>query len=170
MTTYLEPPATEDVETPAIEPPRVPKRLTTLTGVATLLLVGLAIGEVTIQLTDLRDRLTADPPAPPAAPAPPPPPPAVVAVPEISVIATPCRPFSTEGVTADGSVAYCVPLQSTDTYMWSLYPGELLMPTLSSPDADPALGICMEQTLRSEWDCGEYLARPSNPGDGGLAE
>ncbi len=162
MTTYLERPSTSVTDdTPA--PRRVPTWVVVSTGVVTVLLVGLGLGDVVMRLSGLSGRLAAvtettmasSPAAVPEAPA-------VVAVSEFSVIATPCAPLSTDGVTADGSVAYCVPLQSTDTYLWSLIPGDLVS---SSPD--PALAICMEQTLRSAADCGEYLARPSNPGDGG---
>lgn len=163
MTTYLERPSTSVTDdTPA--PRRVPTWVVVSTGVLTVLLVGLGVGDVVMRLSGLGGRLAAvttettmasSPAAVPEAPA-------VVAVPEFSVIATPCAPLSTDGVTADGSVAYCVPLRSTDTYLWSLIPGELVS---SSPD--PALTICMEQTLRSAADCGEYLARPSNAGDGG---
>ncbi|MGB3352109.1 MAG: hypothetical protein WBB00_04970 [Mycobacterium sp.] len=162
MTTYLERPSTSVTDdTPP--PRRVPTWVVGLTGVVTVLLVGLAVGDVVMRLSGLSGRLASvtettmasSPVAVPEAPA-------VVAVPEFSVIATPCAPMSTDGVTADGSVAHCVPLQSTDTYLWSLTPGELVSST-----PDPALTICMEQTLRSAADCGEYLARPSNPGDGG---
>ena len=162
MTTYLERSSTPVAhDTPP--PRRVPTWLVVFTVVVTLLLVGLAAGHVVTQLSSVSGRLAAMTETTTAAPsvvqteAP-----TVVAVPEFSVIATPCAPLSTDGVTADGSVAYCVPLQSTDTSLWSLTPGELVS---SSPD--PALAICMEQTLRSAAECGEYLARPSNPGDGG---
>lgn len=88
----------------------------------------------------------------------------------VSVIATLCRPNSSNGVTADGSVAYCERLTSTDTYLWSLFPGDIPLPPGvglgTDQSVNPAVGVCMAQTGRTSAGCLEYLARPSNPGDG----
>jgi hypothetical protein len=90
-------------------------------------------------------------------PAPPTRPPSVV-------IASPCQPGGGNGVAADGSVTYCERLADTDRYLWSLNPGDI-----PSPDAgqggDPAVGVCMVQTGRTEADCIEYLKPPSGPGN-----
>jgi len=83
----------------------------------------------------------------------------------LAVIATPCLPGSSNGTTADGSVSYCERLQDTDTYFWSLYPGDIPNPRVED-GSDPTIEICMVQTLRTEPDCLEYLKRPSDPGDG----
>ena len=81
----------------------------------------------------------------------------------LAVIATPCLAGSTNGTTADGSVAYCGRLQDTETYMWSLNPGDIPAPVLDQGQ-DPAVAVCMVQTERTESDCVEYLKRPSDPG------
>lgn len=83
--------------------------------------------------------------------------------PVVAVIGTACRPNSTNATTADGSTAYCQQLPSTRAYMWSLYPVDIPEP---AQGVDAAVAVCMEQTGRSPAQCGEYLQRPSNPGDG----
>jgi hypothetical protein len=93
----------------------------------------------------------------------PPPPPEPPAVRGLAVIATPCLAGSTDGTTADGSVAYCGRLQGTETYMWSLNPGDIPAPVIDQGQ-DPAVAVCMVQTERTELDCVEYLKRPSDPG------
>lgn len=94
---------------------------------------------------------TEPPPAaePPAAPAAPPSP---------AVIATACQPGAGDGVAADGSPTYCERLTDTDTYLWSLSPGDIPVPAMAQ-GGDPAIGVCMAQTLRAEADCVEYLQR-----------
>jgi serine/threonine protein kinase, bacterial len=96
-----------------------------------------------------------------AAPAPLPPPEPAAPWP-VAVIGSNCRPYSNDAVTADGSVAHCVNLAASDTFLWSLFPDELRVPI----GADPSTAVCMAQTGRSGPDCVEYLARPSDPGDG----
>ena len=93
----------------------------------------------------------------------PPPPPESPVERGLAVIATPCLAGSTNGTTADGSVAYCERLQNTETFMWSLNPGEIPAPAIE-PGQDPAVAVCMVQTERTELDCIEYLKRPSDPG------
>ncbi|AKK26611.1 hypothetical protein AB431_07790 [Mycobacterium sp. EPa45] len=89
---------------------------------------------------------TEAPPAePPAAPSP-------------VVIATACQPGGLTGVAADGSPTYCERLADTDTYLWSLSPGDIPMPDVAQ-GGDPAVGVCMAQTGRTEADCVEYLQR-----------
>lgn len=87
-----------------------------------------------------------------------------------AVIATPCRPNSSVGLTADGSTAYCERLEMTDTFMWSLNQGDIPSPFPVGEDptrqGDPAIAVCMSQTDRSAAQCVEYLQRPSDPGDG----
>jgi hypothetical protein len=156
-------------------------------GVVTIVLVLCAIVDVGVLLYRQANpaATTTTQPSPPQAPvaAPPPAVPPAAPGPEHSavstvdsaaglaaVIATPCKPNSSNGLTVDGSVAYCEPLESTDTYLWSLFPGTI--PTPSTPgdsqgeQADPAIAVCMTQTGRSQSDCAEYVSRPGNPGDG----
>lgn len=83
---------------------------------------------------------TTEPPAPPTR----------------AVIATPCQPGGGNGVAADGSVTYCERLADTDRYLWSLNPGDIPSPE-AGQGADPAVGVCMVQTGRTEADCVEYL-------------
>lgn len=157
--------------------------------------IGVAAGTVTLVLlvgamTDIAMQLSrdAEPSSTPSAQAPvldnSPAPAAVTSVPgptdsslappeptpTASVIATRCRPNSSNGVTADGSPAYCEPIASTNTYLWSLVQGDIPLPSGVGAGTDqgvnPAVGVCMEQTGRTSTDCLEYLQRPSNPGDG----
>lgn len=97
-------------------------------------------------------------------PAPAPPPDQPPAVRPVAVIATPCLPGSTNGTTADGSVAYCQRLQDSQTYLWSLYPGDIPTPAMQDGE-DPAVAICVVQTERTQADCVDYVKRPSDPGD-----
>lgn len=107
--------------------------------------------------------VTAPPPPEPVAPQPiaPAPPPDAAPWP-VAVIGAHCRPHSNNAVTNDGSVAYCVTVAGTDGYLWSLYPD--VVETL--PGEDPSVAVCMAQTDRSDLECADYLARPSDPGDG----
>jgi hypothetical protein len=88
----------------------------------------------------------------------------------IAVIGSKCLPKSTNGVTADGSVAYCGRWQNSSTYIWSLFPGDIPLPDAPGVDAsgqdDPSVVVCMSQTARTKQQCDTYLQRPSDPGDG----
>jgi hypothetical protein len=104
-------------------------------------------------------------PPPPELPPEPPPEPPPPAEPGPAVIAAPCLPNSTNGTTGSGAVAYCGRLEGTQTYLWSLYPGDITNPQVGD-SANPAIGICMVQTAQTENECVEYLTRPNYPGDG----
>ncbi|MEE6169092.1 MULTISPECIES: hypothetical protein [unclassified Mycolicibacterium] len=78
------------------------------------------------------------------------------------VIASPCRPGGGNGTTADGSVAYCELLATTDKYLWSLYQGDIPFPDINDGD-DPSVGVCMVQTERDMPDCVDYLNRAAGP-------
>lgn len=107
------------------------------------------------------------PPAPVVAPPPPPGPAPDAASPwPVAVIGSTCRPNSNNAVTADGSIAYCVTLRDTSTYLWSLFPGAIRLPAGQDPATDPSIAVCTAQTQRTDADCAEYLKRPSDPGDG----
>jgi hypothetical protein len=88
---------------------------------------------------------TTTPSTPTEPPGPPPP----------AVIGAPCPPGGS-GVAADRSATYCERLADTDRYMWSLVPGDIPMPEVGQ-GTDPAVGVCMVQTGRTEADCVEYL-------------
>ncbi|MCV7178498.1 zinc ribbon domain-containing protein [Mycolicibacterium sphagni] len=81
-----------------------------------------------------------------------------------TLIATPCQPGSGNGVAADGSVTYCERLADTDRYLWSLNPGDIPAPDVGQ-SGDPAVGVCMVQTGRTEADCIQYLKPPSQAGN-----
>jgi hypothetical protein len=140
--------------------------------VTLLLLVG-AAADIWIQLsrdaeakqTPASQSSTAPSPSEGAASSPAQPTPAALPPGAVAVIATHCHPNSSTSTTGDGSVAYCERLQSTDTYLWSLYPGEIRLPEVDD-GGDTALGVCMVQTEQSSDQCAEYLQRPSYPGDG----
>ncbi|MBB3750258.1 hypothetical protein FHT44_002719 [Mycolicibacterium sp. BK634] len=76
--------------------------------------------------------------------------------PSPAVVAAPCQPGGGNGVAADGSVTYCERLADTDRYLWSLNPGDIPAPEVGQ-GGDPAIGVCMVQTARSEAECVEYL-------------
>ncbi|MCV7160677.1 zinc ribbon domain-containing protein [Mycolicibacterium brisbanense] len=102
---------------------------------------------------------TAAEPSPPPAPGAPPP----AALPNgPAVIASPCRPGGGNGTTADGSVAYCELLATTDKHLWSLYQGDIPFPDVND-GTDPAVGVCMVQTERTMPDCLDYLKRAGGP-------
>lgn len=85
-----------------------------------------------------------------------PPPAEPPAAPVLVRVATPCQPGSAEGIAADGSATYCARLADTDTYLWSLTPGDIPMPDVGQ-GGDPAIAVCMAQTERTEAGCVEYL-------------
>jgi Protein of unknown function (DUF2510) len=142
-------------------------------GLVTVVLITGAISAVAIQFS----RNAETPPATMAQPTagsppvnsvlPPPPIPPVPASepPAVAVIGKDCRPNSANSKTGDGSVAFCEPLEDTNTYLWSLYPGQIPTPA-SSAMGDPAVAVCMEQTLQSDSECLDYLRQPSDPGNG----
>lgn len=75
----------------------------------------------------------------------------------LAVIGAPCTPSSVNGVQTDGSIAYCEFLADSNTYMWSMYWGEIESPY--SPDEDlserenPNIAVCMMQTGLTRQAC-----------------
>jgi serine/threonine-protein kinase len=74
------------------------------------------------------------------------------------------------GVTADGATAYCANLQYTNRYLWSLTPGQLANPVVtSSPLAPPPMEtespvrICMQQTGHSRLRCADEVLHGTAP-------
>ena len=111
-----------------------------IAGLITLGLLAAAGADIWVQLSrDAAKPATASPGPPPAA-----------------VVAGPCLPGAGNGVARDGSVTYCERLADTDRYLWSLNPGDIPSPDVGQ-GVDPAVGVCMVQTGRTEADCLEYL-------------
>lgn len=143
-------------------------------GVTVVLLAG-AFSAIATQFShDDSQRIAAAPVAAPVAPAAPTPPtPSVAAPPDdaapwpVAVIGAACRQGSNDGVTGDGSIAFCVNVRNTESYLWSLFPGPATVSAQSGGQpTNPSIAVCMDQTERSESDCIDYLKRPSDPGDG----
>lgn len=144
--------------------------------VAAVLIVG-AVSTAIIYFSRLDERSSAaalsQPPLPPlnVAPGPSPaapaqfPPTAKSALP-LAAVGAPCPPGSVNGVTADGSVAYCELLPDTGTYVWSLYQGDIESPYLPGTDPlereDPGIAVCMDQTEKSRAECDALLPPQTN--------
>jgi serine/threonine protein kinase, bacterial len=92
------------------------------------------------------------PQAPPSQPAP--------VVPVVAIGAQ-CATLGAAGVTEAGAAAYCSQLSSTDTTIWSLYPGEVSNPTVTPDPSDPVypsetetpLRVCVQQTHQTRVQC-----------------
>jgi serine/threonine protein kinase, bacterial len=125
-----------------------------------------------------------------AAPAPPPPPPPPVtttttttddtvtetqtATPTASAptanIGADCAEPGATGVTADGATAYCANLQYTSRYLWSMSPGEIANPVVTSSPTAPLpvenespVRICMQQTGHSRLRCADEVLHGTAP-------
>jgi serine/threonine protein kinase, bacterial len=89
--------------------------------------------------------------------------PQVPAAPVVPVVAigAQCATLGAAGVTETGAPAYCSHLSSTDSTIWSLYPGEVSSPTVTPDPTDQVypsetetpLRVCVEQTHRSRVQC-----------------
>ncbi|MGD9619511.1 MAG: serine/threonine-protein kinase [Mycolicibacterium sp.] len=91
------------------------------------------------------------------------------AAPAPVVIGASCAPAGSTGTTANGSAAYCSPMQGNGTTIWSLTEGEVPSPTVTTAPTDPPLPIledspvrvCMEQTGQTRRECRDDI-RQSN--------
>jgi serine/threonine-protein kinase len=126
--------------------------------------------------------------ATPSSVAPPPPPPATtdtVTETEVTETETPtttsatataavvggdCAEPGATGVTADGATTYCANLQYTDRYLWSLSPGEIANPVVTSsplaplpPETESPVRICMQQTGHSRLRCAAEILHGNEP-------
>ena len=114
---------------------------------------------------------TAAPSSPVSTGAPPPPAPA----PAVVAIGASCSPLGSTGTTVNGSTAYCSTLQTTGASIWSLNPGDIPSPTVTTEATDEPLPIaeespvrvCMQQTGMTRRECRESIRR-SNAGGGPL--
>jgi serine/threonine protein kinase, bacterial len=79
----------------------------------------------------------------------------------VVVVGANCATLGAAGITEGGGPAYCAHLPTTNTTIWSLYPGEISSPTATAGANDevypsetesPVL-VCMEQTGGTHVDC-----------------
>lgn len=75
----------------------------------------------------------------------------------LAVIGAPCTPSAVIGVQKDGNPAYCERLPDSNTYMWSMYWGDIESPYSSDEEPsdreDPNIAVCMMQTGLSREAC-----------------
>ena len=102
---------------------------------------------------------------------PPPPPepvqPPVPAPPPTVVIGANCTPAGSTATAAGGAPAYCSTLQPSGTTVWSLQPGNIASPTVTTGPADTPLPtedespvqVCMQQTGMTRLKCWESIRR-----------
>jgi serine/threonine-protein kinase len=174
---------TGDVGTTLAPAATPPKRSMLRAGIIVpAILAVLLIGAITVAITEFRraDRpepttATAKSPAlrtPTFMPLPPPPEPAAPpaatspAAP-VAVIGAKCSPVGSTATTANGATAYCSTLQTTGASIWSLNPGDVPSPTVTTAPTEQPLPIaeespvrvCMQQTGRTRIQCREEIRR-----------
>ena len=174
---------TGDVATTLAPAATPPKRSLLRAGIIVpAILAVLLIGAITVAITEFR---RADRPEPTTATAkspairtptfmPLPPPPEPVAPPAATSPAAPvagigakCSPVGSTATTANGATAYCSTLQTTGASIWSLNPGDVPSPTVTTAPAEQPLPIaeespvrvCMQQTGRTRIQCREEIRR-----------
>lgn len=104
---------------------------------------------------------------PTTAPAAPPAPSTSTAARAPVVIGADCLPVGSTANTADGSAAYCATLQDTNATIWSLTPGAVPIPTVTTdPTEEPLptteespVRVCMQQTGQTRLACREQILR-----------
>jgi serine/threonine-protein kinase len=85
----------------------------------------------------------------------------------VAVIGANCSPVGITATTADGATAYCSTLQTTGASIWSLNPGDVASPTVTTAPTEEPLPIeeespvrvCMQQTGRTRLQCREEIRR-----------
>ncbi|CAN5866181.1 serine/threonine-protein kinase [soil metagenome] len=87
-----------------------------------------------------------------------------------AVVGADCSEPGATGVTADGATTYCANLQYTDRYLWSLSPGEIANPVVTSspavplaPETESPVRICMQQTGHSRLRCAAEILHGNQP-------
>lgn len=79
-----------------------------------------------------------------------------------------CLPVGATARTADGATAHCATLQDTEATIWSLTPGSVPIPTVTSTDPteeplpaveESPVRVCMEQTGQTRRECREQIRR-----------
>jgi serine/threonine-protein kinase len=89
------------------------------------------------------------------------------APPPTVVIGANCTPSGSTGTTAEGSTAYCSPLEPSGTTVWSLQQGSIASPTVTTEATDTPLPtedespirVCMQQTGKTRLQCWESIRR-----------
>jgi serine/threonine-protein kinase len=89
---------------------------------------------------------------------------------ESVVVGARCATPGATATTEEGSTAHCANLQYTDRYLWSMVPGEIPNPIVTTspkvplPDEDqsPVL-ICAQQTGHSPERCAQEILRGNAP-------
>jgi serine/threonine-protein kinase len=179
---------------PAATPPR--RSLLRAGVVVPAILAVLLIAAITVALMEFRraDRpeapstATVKPPtttSPAFTPLPPPPPepvqPPPTSVPEaspttmattpvappVAVIGANCSSVGSTATTAQGTTAYCSTLQPSGTTVWSLQPGTIQSPTVTTEPTDTPLPtedespirMCMQQTGMNRLQCWDEIRR-----------
>lgn len=74
----------------------------------------------------------------------------------VVVVGADCATLGAAGITEAGAAAYCARMSSEGAELWSLYPGEISVPTAEQKDA---VGVCIEQTGATKSDCEDDIAR-----------
>lgn len=87
-----------------------------------------------------------------------------------AAIGADCSPAGATGVTSEGATAYCANLQYTNRYLWSMTPGEIANPVVTSsplvpppPEDESPVRICMQQTGHSRLRCADEVLRGTAP-------
>ena len=87
-----------------------------------------------------------------------------------AVVGANCSESGATGVTADGATVYCETLQYTNRSLWSVNPGEIPNPVVTtSPPSPPPyedespVRICMQQTGHSRLRCADEILRGNAP-------
>jgi serine/threonine-protein kinase len=87
--------------------------------------------------------------------------------PPAAVIGANCSPVGSTATTAEGATAYCSRLQTTGASIWSVNPGDVPSPTVTTGPTEQPLPIeeespvrvCMQQTGRTLLQCREMIRR-----------
>jgi serine/threonine protein kinase, bacterial len=87
-----------------------------------------------------------------------------------AAIGADCSPAGATGVTAEGATAYCANLQYTNRYLWSMTPGQIVNPVVTSsplvappPENESPVRVCMQQTGHSRLRCADEVLRGTAP-------
>ena len=87
------------------------------------------------------------------------------------MIGASCLLHGSNGMTSDGSVAYCERVRDAERCMWPVCEGDITFARAGDGEAgdraDATVAVRMQQTGRSTSDWVGYRQRPSGPGDGG---
>ncbi|MCW2654547.1 MAG: serine/threonine protein kinase [Mycobacterium sp.] len=141
---------------------------------AVLLIAASAVAVLLFRQDNHHARAAAPKPsaAPPPAPSLTAPPPQPTPVLPVVAIGAQCATLGAAGVTQTGVPAYCSHLASTGAIIWSLYPGDVSSPTVTPdptdqmfpPQLETPLGVCMEQTHQSRFQCLQDIRRSNATG------